>query len=237
MSDYDPNKKHPQIPYKGKYPYLLVDQGVDGSQRIRSIQPGHESYFEVEPAGSYEGHGADGQQVNVTVHKKHEYGGDGHSSTYDGHTDSKTGATSRSVTMGSSLSETKSNVYQGNGGVAISASRNSRTDMSTGGDRSAVTKGDVTTDHTGDVHENVKGDVVRQVKGNRVDLIEGEYGVHNTSGSGDFKFEKGKFRLKAHDEIIIDSDTRIILRVGGVSVTIDPSTIKLLAQAIQMVKG
>lgn len=234
---YDPNTKHPNIEFKGKYPNLWVDTFPDGHQTLRSLQPGQESFFTIEPAGNYTGHGPDGQKVSVTVDKEHEYGADGKSSTLDGHSDSKVAGTSRTNVDQSTNSETGGNKYEGGGGLHISGSRDSKMDASTGGDHYQTTSGNVTSDHEGNRHQNVSGDIVTQIRGNKVTIVGGDEAINNQGGSVDFKIDKGKFRLKAADEIIIDSDTKIILKVGGNSIVMDSSGVTATVNSWKFVKA
>lgn len=234
---YDPNQKHPKLDYEGTYPNLHVEQGIDGHQIIRSLEPGKETVFFVEPTGNYTGHGRDGQQVSVTVGKNHSYTGDGSSSTTDGHSDSHIIGSSRTNVGGGTSSETGGNSFAGVGGASISGSKDSSVHSSTAGDSFATTEGNITTDHTGDMHQNITGDVVTQISGNKAEIIHGDMVINNQGGSIDVKVDGGKLRLKSASDIIIDSDTRITLKCGGTSITIDQSTIQLLASAIKMVNG
>lgn len=234
---YNANTKHPKIEVKGKYPNIWVDTFPDGHQTIRSLQPGHESFFSVEPAGNYTGHGPDGQKVSVTMDKEHEYGADGKSSTLDGHSDSKVAGTSRTNVDKSSSSETGGNKYEGSGGLHISGSRNSKMDASTGGDHYQTTAGNITTDHDGDKHQNVTGDVVEQIHGNKVSIVGGDTAINNQGGSVDYKLDKGKFRLKAANEIVIDSDTKITFRVGGNSIVMDSSGVTATVNGWKFIKA
>lgn len=234
---YNPNTKHPKIEFKGKYPNLWVDTFPDGHQTLRSLQPGQESFFAVEPAGNYTGHGPSGQKVSVTVDKEHEYGADGKSSTLDGHSDSKVAGTSRSNVDKSASSETGGNKYEGSGGHHISGARSSKMDASTGGDHYQTTAGNITTDHDGDKHQNISGDVVEQVHGNKVTIVGNDIAINNQGGSVDFKIDKGKYRLKAADEIIFDSDTKITFRVGSSSIVMEKSGITATTGSWKFVKA
>ena len=222
---YDPNNAHPKIPFLGKYPNLHVFQ--DHAQQIlKSLEPGKESLFHVLPTGNYTGHGPDGAEVNVTVGKQHSYNADGHSSTTDGHQDSKVSGTKRDATEGGHHSETAGNKYEGGGGTKIEATKDSQINHSDG-DGFHVTEGNLITDHTGSVNHNYTGDLVQQVTGHKVDMINGEYGVHISSGNYDMQLDDGKARVRASNDILIESDTKITLKVGGSTITITPSNITI----------
>lgn len=225
MADYDPNQKHPKIDYEGEYPNLHVTQGVDGHQLIRSLEPGKESFFQVEPTGNYTGYGPQGQRVSVAVGKTHDYVAGGSSSTVDGHADVKVGSTMRTNVDGGMEQEIGGSVYEGAGGVVISGSLDSKVDASVGGDGFHVTEGNIVTDHTGDVNHNVSGSLVQQVTGDRADMVGSDWAISVQGGSLDAQVDSGKVRVKAAQDILIESDTKITLKVGGSYMEMTPNKI------------
>lgn len=236
MADYDPNTAHPKIPYKGTYPNMHVTQRADGSQELRSLDPGNEAYFEVQATGNYTGHGPNGEQVNVTVGKQHSYNADGVSQTTDGHSDVKISGTNRSTVAGSEHSETGGNKYTAGGGVSISGFNDSVIHHSSS-DGFHTTEGDIVTDHTGNVNHNISGDCVDQVTGNKMTMIGGEWGVHLSGGNLDFQLDSGKGRLRASDDILIESDSKITLKVGSSTIVIESSQITVTSGAVKFVKA
>lgn len=229
---YDPNNAHPKIPFLGKYPNLHVFQ--DHAQQIlKSLEPGKESLFHVLPTGNYTGHGPDGAEVSVTVGKQHSYNADGTSQTTDGHSDSKTSGTKRDATAGGHHSETAGNKYEGGGGTKIESTKDSQINHSDG-DGFQVTEGNLITDHTGSVNHNYTGDLVEQVTGHKVNMINGEYGVHISSGNYDMQLDDGKARLRASNDILIESDTKITLKVGESTITITSSNITIKSARVDI---
>jgi len=229
---YDPNNAHPKIPFLGTYPNLHVFQ--DHAQQIlKSLDPGNESLFHVLPTGNYTGHGPDGAEVNVTVGKQHKYNADGHSSTTDGHKDEKTSGTKRDATAGGHHSETAGNKYEAGGGTKIASSKDSQINHSDG-DGFHITEGNLITDHTGSVNHNYTGDLVQQVTGHKIDMINGEYGVHISAGNYDMQLDDGKARLKASSDILIESDSKITLKVGGSTITITASNITIVSPRVDI---
>lgn len=237
MAEYDPNQKHPKIDYEGEYPNLHVTQGADGHQRIRSLEPGKESYFSVEPTGNYTGYGPQGQRVSVAVGKTHDYVGDGSSSTIDGHADQKVGSTMRTNVDGGVSREVGGSSYEGVGEVAISGSLDSRIDASVGGDGFQITEGNIVTDHTGDVNHNITGTYVNQVTEDRADIIGRDFAINVQGGSMDTQVDGGKVRIRATQDILIESDTKITLKVGGSYMEITPSKIVVYAAGSVVVAG
>jgi hypothetical protein len=231
---YDSNQKHPKIEYKGTYPNLHVTQGLDGYQIIRSLEPGSESFFEIFPSGNYRGHGPDGQQVDVTVDKKHEYNGDGKSSTTDGHHDEKVGGSHRQNVDGGAHKEVAGNQYHGGGGVVVSGSQDSHIHSVTSGDHFHTTEGDMITDHTGNVNHNITGDLVQQVTGNHYEMITGEFGINNQGGSTDITTDSGSTRIFSGSDILIESNIKIVLKVGSSTITIASGNITLKSPRIDL---
>ena len=231
-TEYDPNNAHPKIPFKGKYPNLHVIQ--DHAQQIlKSLEPGSESLFHVLPTGNYSGYGPDGAEVNVTVGKQHKYNADGHSATTDGHQDSKVSGTKRDTTKGGHHAETAGNQYTAGGGTKIESTKDSQINQSEG-DGFHVTEGNMVTDHTGSVNHNYTGDLVQQVTGNKVDMIKGEYGVNVSDGNYDIQIDGGKARMWASDDILIESTTKITLKVGGSTIVIEPSVITIKSAKVDI---
>ena len=236
MADYDPNQKHPKIDYEGEYPNLHVTQGADGHQTIRSLEPGKESYFTVEPTGNYTGYGPQGQRVSVAVGKTHDYVAGGSSSTIDGHADVKVGSTMRTNVDGGVEQEIGGAMYEGVGEIAISGSLDSRIDASVGGDGFQVTEGNIVTDHTGDVNHNVSGSLVQQVTGDRADIVGNDWAINVQGGNMDTQVDSGKVRIKAGSDILIESDTKITIKVGDSTIIIGPAGIEIKSTRIDLNK-
>jgi hypothetical protein len=227
--EYDPNNAHPKIPFKGTYPNMWVTQRADGSQEIRSLDPGNESYFEIQPTGNYTGHGPDGAEIKVTVGKQHSYNADGTSQTTDGHNDTKISGSNRTAIAGSDHSETAGNIYEGGAGVRVMGTQGSQITHSDG-DIFHVSEGNIITDHTGSVNHNYTGDFVDQVNGNKMNMIKGEYGINISEGNFDTQIDAGKARVYAVDDILIESGTKITLKVGTSTIVITASSIQIMAQ-------
>lgn len=229
----DYNVKHPKLPYEGTYPNLHVSQDAAGNQILKSLEPGKEAYFEVMASGSYYGHAADGSKVEAVVGKTHGYHGDGHSQTIDGFADQKVSGSMRSNSDGSRSSETAGDSYSGGGGHQVTGSGDSQVSHSSG-DVLATTEGNHTTQHDGNVHHSMNGDMVNQITGNKHEIITGEWGLNNQGGNMDVQVDAGKMRLFAGNDILVESATNIILKVGGSTITITPSGIVIKASKVDI---
>ena len=79
-----------------------------------------------------------------------------------------------------------------------------------------------------DTHEYSEGDHISSTKGNKYTMVkEGDYGVHVQDKNIDFQADSGKARIKTGSDILIESDTKITLKVGGSSIVITPSNITI----------
>ena len=210
----DANTAHPASTFETEYPYNQATITRGGHEFHINDAPGKESIRIAHTAGTYWEIDRDGRLVQSVVGKRYEYNADNVATTTDGHSDSKVSGSGRSVTGGGTLSETGGNVYSGAGGIEISGTSGSKIDSSTGGDGFQTTAGNVVTEHEGDVNHSVVGGMVTQVTEDRADIIGKDYAVSVQEGSMDVQATEGKIRLKAAQDIIIDSDSKIRLQVG-----------------------
>jgi hypothetical protein len=231
MTDY--NVKHPKLPYDGNYPNMHVYQDASGYMTVRSLEPGKEAGFEVQPTGSYSGNGPDGARVEAVVGKTHTYHGDGHSQTIDGEQDHKVAGNQRSNSDGSRSSETAGDSYSGGGGHSVHASNDSHA-MHTNGDSFNTTEGDHVTDHTGDIHYSVTGDYIHSVTGHKIEIVNGEYGINSQDGNMDIQLDNGNFRKHVNGTILIESTQKITFKVGGSTITMTPDNITIVSNRVDI---
>jgi hypothetical protein len=93
-------------------------------------------------------------------------------------------------------------------------------------------KGDIIKEHTGNDHSSYEGDKVTSIKGNHVNMIqEGDYSLHVQAGNYDAQVET-KGRLKFGNDLLIESDTKITLKVGDCAIIIEPDQIYILGGAV-----
>jgi|APCry1669189534_1035231.scaffolds.fasta_scaffold03148_5 hypothetical protein len=233
MSDTDYNVKHPKLPFKGNYPNIHVYQDASGYQIIRSLEPGSEAHFEVQPSGSYTGHAADGSRVEAVYSKTHAYHGDGVSQTVDGEHDQKVSGNMRSNSDGGRSSENAGDSYSGGGGHTVSSGADTSVTHSEG-DIYHMSAGDHVSDHTGDVHQSITGDYVQSVTGNRSEIINGEWAINSQGGNVDLQIDGGKLRNYCAQDILIESQTKITLKVGGSTITITPDNITIVSSRVDI---
>lgn len=203
---YDANVAHPKIDYLGSYPNLQVTQGADGSQTIRSLEPGNESYWEIQPSGSYRGYGANGQTVEVNTGKKHEYNADGHSMVIDGQSDYKVSGNHRFNVAGDHHIEAGGGIYSGANGNIINTAKGNIITSSTGGDIRNIAEGNWI--------DQIKGDASRVVSGHAVEQVTGSKTVTSVA------------------DMVFNSKASITLQCGQCSITITPNEIYIVGPNI-----
>lgn len=91
------------------------------------------------------------------------------------------------------------------------------------------TDGDHVEEHSGNWHQAFEKDRVTAIKNNEITMVEdGDYALHVQSGNWDTHIAQ-KARLYADNDILIESATKIVLKVGASTITITPSNIEILA--------
>jgi hypothetical protein len=208
---YDPDKACPIIPVEADYPYLLSTIRPDGSQEIRSIQPGKEAYRESEASGNYRAYDKDGNQVEVVVNNKHEYIKNNSITTIDGKHDLKIGESSYTQIGTDCYVETQNNHVTVAQGQIHTISLDSQIDVVQNGDKQIIVGNDMVINVSGNMNELVSGDVVTQTNGIRSETIS--------------------------RELLINSQTSITLKCGSSSIIMTPSGIKIVAPRVDFVQG
>ena len=208
---YDPKVAHPKIPVEADYPYLLSTIRPDGSQELRSIQPGKEAYSEIEASGNYRSYDKDGNQVEVSIENRHQYIGGSLVTTVDNQHDLSVGGSVKLVAGGEVYVESKGNQYFNTEGQVITLSKGSQINVTTEGDKQIVVGGDLIINVAGNLNQLVEKDVISQVNGARSEVVSGDY--------------------------TINSPTSITLRCGGSSIVLSPSGITITASRIDFVQG
>lgn len=96
------------------------------------------------------------------------------------------------------------------------------------------TFGDQVNEHSGNWHEAFEKDHVQAVKGNKITMIEGgDYAIHAQSGNLDAHVaEKG--RIYTGSDLLIESATKITLKVGASTITITSGNIKMVSPRIDL---
>lgn len=173
--------------------------------------------------------------VSELSHETRSYNSGGHSQQTDGHHDRNVESTDRQNTAGDSGKESGGDVYDGAGGKKIGGSKDDSFENNSGGNTYKTSSGDQITEHTGGQFTSIDGDRVDGIKGNKITMIgEGDYGINVQSGNMDIQIDSGKKRIKAGNDILIESDTKITFKVGGSTIVIEPSKITIVSDRVDI---
>lgn len=192
------DKRHPPSSYDAKYPMNRVRVTESGHELHFDDTPGAERIREAHKSGSYREVSANGRIVEMTVASHHTYVKHGYTVTVDMNHDHKVGGSARSSVSGDSHSETKGN-----------------STSSVDGDHKQIVGGDHVSAVRGDSVHGVTGQTIMKIgKGIQV------------KGDSDIKSKiDGGAELQFGKDLVISSETKIVLKVGGSTVTITPSDI------------
>lgn len=193
------------------------------------------SWQKHEATGSFSTLTADKQEkqnnTELNIGNQSSYVADGISSHCDGHRDTNSMSTERRNCMGDIGESGKKNMVVFTEGKVESINEGSVKIVSAAsGSWSGVgTFGNQVNEHSGDLFESIEGDSVLAVSGNRMLMIEkGDHAVHVQQGNHDTHVaEKG--RLYFGNDLLIESATKITLKVGSSTIVITPSNIEVIA--------
>jgi hypothetical protein len=235
------SKKYPPVPTTVTDNVLVSDldiyQGVDGHGHIKYHTPATK-YFEESwtAAGSVTTVAADKKTEITTcldVGEVRNYTIGGFSSTHESHVETHVEDTRKDTTVGDRSEEILRNRYVINAGKTVVSSLEGTVHNSGGGKSSAPTynlsEGDFTDNRNGNFHSVVKKDSVQAVSGNKINIVEnGDYAMHVQSGNWDTHIAK-KARFYSRDDILIESETKITLKVGNSRIIIEPNHIQIIS--------
>lgn len=248
----DPNKRLPETPSASKelrYPYFRVEQDVSGNKTVVSRIPGDKSSDFSEKyssTGSYEAveaHPDRGEiRTSLNAGDVMSYTTGGSAVNVDGHSDQSVKSTSRTSVAGDSSTQVGRNgssmiagqEMSGRGGPQIS--RGKAGSSGTGDDNKTYSSsgGDMVNEHTGNYHEAYRKNLVTSVTKNAVTMVNsGDYSLHVQSGNYDAQ-AKGKSRIYSEGELLIESATKITLKVGGSTVVISSAGIDIDGSRIDL---
>lgn len=210
---------HPEVGTDNFYHSVI---GQDGSVKVRENNKGDKPTSRIiEPGHKHES--VAGGESNLTH---------GNKDPYSGGNINQNAVKDTSIKSGGDHS-------QGSGGVQqIGSGGDGSFHHDAGGNKYVTTSGDHITQHDGHIHTNIKGDAVDAVVGNKYTITQKDYGIHVQGGGNmDFKIDGGKFQVNSGSDLIIKSSSKIILQVGGSSITITPNDITINSGGTVNIKG
>lgn len=243
----DVQDKNKKIPKDGvsdnqktlRYGYTTGHRDILGNQTIVYASPNEpENYIKLvmDATGSYETIEFDSQEnahkTALNTGRTSSYTVGGETCHVDGNKDNSVESTSRENVTGDKGVACKTNYNTSTEGSVIAHNRYKKEFVVASASDSksfAGSFGDQVNEHSGHWHEAFEKDHVQAVSGNKITMIEkGDYAIHIQKGNYDTHIsEKG--RIYANNDILIESGTKITLKVGDSSIVITGSSIKIIA--------
>ena len=99
------------------------------------------------------------------------------------------------------------------------------------------TYGDNVNEHSGHWHESFQKDHVQAVTGNKIIMVEkGDYALHVQSENWDTHIAK-KGRLFSENDMLIESKTKLTIKVGSSTIVLEPGKITIKSPAVEVRSG
>lgn len=237
-----------------KYPYVGGEVNRLGSEKVRyenPYEPDKAFHASLEVNGSYsinQNHSEDGKEGNYyfSYGEKRSYTSGGASSSSEGSVDKASWGASRDNVMSDKGQSIVGDFHSGVNGNEIKVAQNNQYGDRVNGTTYKTSDGDIVEAFKGRITRDIEGSKTETISGNKLVMIaksntddegSGEYGIHVQDGNMDTQVDGGKYRVKAGNDITIDSTTKITLVVGGSSIVIEPSKITITSAAVEFVKG
>ncbi len=233
----DDNKKLPDSDAEWEYPYNQVRQTAGGHETHFNSTPGKESFREFQPGGTYKEVSTNGKKVELNADKDYKVVSQGSSRAVGGAKDEHSKGGTRQNNEGGVHRETGKDQTGGLFGQLAEVIKAAAYHHTEGPKTEIRAGGTLQDNNDGDQHHNVLGDKVTFIQGTKYEQISGEKGTHLPSGNMDTQLDGGKYRVKAADDILIESDSKITLKVGSSTIVIEASKITITSAEIDHVQS
>lgn len=219
-----------------KYPYFYGKRDPSGRYEFSYSNPKEldkSSVERYEASGSFEtihSH-PDKKEIRTKFNagQSFEYTAGGSSKQVDGNVFESTSSTKHEDISGDSGKITGGKSINVSGGSQINMGKNVLT--ASAGDSNSIgmstTSGESITDHVGNVYQSFEGNFVKSVIGTELKLVVGDYGIQVQDGNYDVDVS-GNLRMFSEQNVTIESDTQIVIKIGSTEVIIDESNIGTL---------
>lgn len=246
----DDNKKLPVPPWadassgiEPKYPYVYGERDNNGGHTLkyRSLkEPEKASSEELSPSGSYKTVQYDENKKEIITRlnpgETRTYTSGGTSSHIDGHDDISIKSTQRTTVDGDIGVQTGKDYLIGVHDTYIEAVKDKATGVMGGSESKTynTSEGDVVQEHSGNYHEAFEKDRVTSVAKNSILMVkDGDHAIHVQSGNFDTHIAQ-KGRIYADSDILIESKSKITLKVGQSVIIITPDNISIIADRVDL---
>lgn len=244
----DTNKKLPKhgwddkeiVPKKG---FTTGYQDILGNKEITYASPSEPdkySYQKTRASGSYETIQIDSSKKEIRTlfapGEERGYTGGGKSTQVDGHQDNNTESTFRINVAGDFGTSNKTLYHTSTEGSVIAHNRYKDEYVVAASESKSYygTFGDHATEHDGNWHEGFKKDHVEAIAKNKITMVEGgDYALHIQKGNADTHIAQ-KGRIFSGSDMLIESKTKITLKVGASTITITSGNITIKSPRIDL---
>jgi hypothetical protein len=247
----DTNKKLPKHGWDDeeivpKYGTTYGEQDILGNHKYvyaNPAEPEKYSYQKYDVTGSYETLQKDEQKSEIrTILKTGEvrgYTAGNASEHFDGNRDTSGESTNRSTYRGDNSSTARRSIngypkgkLETVGVYTQSFTLGDKNSPTTTTKHFVGTDGDEVHEHSGNRHEAFEKDYVQAVTGNKLTMVEnGDYGLHVQSGNYDAHIQQ-KGRIYSGNDLLIESGSKITLKVGASTIVITAGSIEMDSPAI-----
>lgn len=225
-----------------EYPWVSGSHDRNGSFNISYADPDKPEKSFIQKFnydGSSEQHVTlDDESLGVSSYASHHTrraASKGTSDEAGSHQDMSAGQTSRKTIWAENGRTSGGSDLTGIGGerVVIAASGGSEAVVGSSGDEYQYTSGDRTVRHDGNQFHHNDQDFMSTTGGTKYEVVKnGEWGLHVQSGNWDIQVDSGQGRLFVQNPLLIESPTKITFKVGGSTITMEPSKITLVSARI-----
>lgn len=216
---------------RGSQTYASYDQSKAKESSFRESWTGMGSY------STDEAHSKGELQTSMKFESR-DYNVGGSSRTAEGSTENYTQDTSKTTVEGDASREIGRNDLGAVANQRINTVLAGTVENQAAGSSQAtsyvMSEGDIVEERSGNSFRSYEGDNVTTVNKNSVLVVgSGDRATHVQQGNMDTQV-KGKIRIKSESDILIDSDTKITLKVGSSTIVIDGSSIKMTSARIDL---
>lgn len=246
----DSNKKLPKNPAEASGDKDIRDLEIiirpdgKGSQTYSPFEFSEAKQYSFEelwtPMGSYEtreSHNKTEMRTSLSFESR-EYNIGGHSSTHETHVETYVQDTHKLTVEGDSAKEIGQNDLIAIAGQRIKTVHGGTIENTGAGASEAPTyrmsEGDHIQEHSGHYHEAFEKDYVSSVEQNMITMVKGgDQATHVQSGNWDTHVAQ-KSRLYSNLDMLLESSTKITLKVGASTIVIGPASITMVSPRIDL---
>lgn len=227
---------------KLRYPWIQGSQDACGKMNMSCGDPNYpEEVFEAQVAAtgstSTREYDKEKQEFNISLNtgETRSYTAGSTSNHNDGHVDTNSESTIRQNSAGDFGVAYKTGYEVAVAGKNTAIREYNKTFTTSASESKSFngTFGDQVNEHSGNWHEAFEKDRVSAISGNDITMVGGDSALHVQSGNYDVHVaQKGK--IYTGSDLLIESATKIVFKVGASTITMTPGNIKMVSPRIDL---